>query len=50
MKQDIKHNTAIIIACGALMVFISMGTRQSFGLFFLFIYFAIVVKIMIHPI
>jgi len=33
MKQDIKHNMAIVIACGALMVFISMGTRQSFGLF-----------------
>ena len=33
MEQNIKRNTAIIIACGAAMVFISMGTRQSFGLF-----------------
>jgi len=33
MKQDIKHNMAIVIACGAVMVTISMGTRQSFGLF-----------------
>jgi len=33
MKQDIKQNPAIIIACGAVMVIISMGTRQSFGLF-----------------
>jgi predicted MFS family arabinose efflux permease len=32
-NQDIKRNTFIVIACGALMVFISMGTRQSFGLF-----------------
>jgi len=28
-----KTNTIIVIACGAMMVFISMGTRQSFGLF-----------------
>jgi membrane-anchored protein YejM (alkaline phosphatase superfamily) len=28
-----KKHTYIVIACGALMVFISMGTRQSFGLF-----------------
>ena len=33
MEQDIKRTTAIVIACGAIMVFISMGTRQSFGLF-----------------
>ena len=33
MEQDIKRTTAIVIACGAVMVFISMGTRQSFGLF-----------------
>jgi predicted MFS family arabinose efflux permease len=33
MEQNIKRTTAIIIACGAIMVFISMGTRQSFGLF-----------------
>jgi len=32
-NQNIKTNTIIVIACGALMVFISMGTRQSFGLF-----------------
>ena len=32
-NQDIKNNTFIVIACGALMVFVSMGTRQSFGLF-----------------
>ena len=32
-NQDIKRNTFIVIACGALMVFVSMGTRQSFGLF-----------------
>lgn len=32
-KQNIKTNTIIVIACGAMMVFISMGTRQSFGLF-----------------
>ena len=31
--QNTKTSTAIVIACGALMVFISMGTRQSFGLF-----------------
>ena len=28
-----KTNTFLVIACGAAMVFISMGTRQSFGLF-----------------
>ena len=28
-----KKHTYIVIACGALMVFISMGTRQSLGLF-----------------
>ncbi|UCD78809.1 MAG: MFS transporter [Desulfobacterales bacterium] len=33
MKQNIKTNTTMVIACGAMMVFISMGTRQSFGLF-----------------
>jgi len=33
MKPDIKRNTAIVIACGAVMVAVSMGTRQSFGLF-----------------
>jgi len=33
MEQNIKRNTAVVIACGAAMVFISMGTRQSFGLF-----------------
>jgi hypothetical protein len=33
MEQYIKRTTAIVIACGAVMVFISMGTRQSFGLF-----------------
>ena len=32
-NQNIKINTIMVIACGALMVFISMGTRQSFGLF-----------------
>jgi len=32
-NQNIKTNTIIVIACGAMMVFISMGTRQSFGLF-----------------
>ncbi len=31
--MDTKPNTGIVIACGAIMVFISMGTRQSFGLF-----------------
>ena len=31
--QDIKRNTTIVIACGAVMVIIGMGTRQSFGLF-----------------
>lgn len=33
MEANAKRNTAIVIACGAIMVFISMGTRQSFGLF-----------------
>lgn len=33
MALSTKRNTAIVIACGATMVFISMGTRQSFGLF-----------------
>jgi MFS family permease len=33
MELSTKCNTAIVIACGAIMVFISMGTRQSFGLF-----------------
>ena len=33
MELSTKRNTAIVIACGAIMVFISMGTRQSFGLF-----------------
>jgi predicted MFS family arabinose efflux permease len=32
-NQSIKTNTIMVIACGAVMVFISMGTRQSFGLF-----------------
>jgi len=32
-NQNINTKTIIVIACGALMVFISMGTRQSFGLF-----------------
>jgi predicted MFS family arabinose efflux permease len=32
-NQNIKNNSIVVIACGALMVFISMGTRQSFGLF-----------------
>ena len=32
-NQNIKTNSIVVIACGALMVFISMGTRQSFGLF-----------------
>jgi predicted MFS family arabinose efflux permease len=32
-NQNIKTSTILVIACGALMVFISMGTRQSFGLF-----------------
>ena len=31
--QDNNRNKIIVIACGALMVFVSMGTRQSFGLF-----------------
>ena len=31
--MDTKPHTAVVIACGAIMVFISMGTRQSFGLF-----------------
>jgi predicted MFS family arabinose efflux permease len=33
MNQNDKTSTFLIIACGALMVFISMGTRQSLGLF-----------------
>ena len=33
MEPSTKRNTAIVVACGAVMVFISMGTRQSFGLF-----------------
>jgi predicted MFS family arabinose efflux permease len=33
MNLNNKSNTYLVIACGALMVFISMGTRQSFGLF-----------------
>lgn len=33
MNSNNKTNTFPVIACGALMVFISMGTRQSFGLF-----------------
>lgn len=33
MEATTKRNTTIVIACGAIMVFISMGTRQSFGLF-----------------
>jgi predicted MFS family arabinose efflux permease len=33
VNQDIKRNAALVIACGAAMVIISMGTRQSFGLF-----------------
>ena len=33
MNLNNKTNTLLVIACGALMVFISMGTRQSFGLF-----------------
>ena len=33
MDHKIKPNTSLVIACGAIMVFISMGTRQSFGLF-----------------
>ena len=32
-NQNDKTNTFLVIACGAAMVFISMGTRQSFGLF-----------------
>jgi len=32
-NQNNKTNTYLVIACGAAMVFISMGTRQSFGLF-----------------
>ena len=32
-NQNKKTNTYLVIACGAAMVFISMGTRQSFGLF-----------------
>ncbi len=33
MNLNYKTHTFLVIACGALMVFISMGTRQSFGLF-----------------
>jgi len=33
INQNIKKNTFLVIACGAAMVFISMGTRQSLGLF-----------------
>jgi len=33
INQNIGKNTYLVIACGALMVFISMGTRQSLGLF-----------------
>lgn len=33
MNLNDKKNTYLVIACGAAMVFISMGTRQSFGLF-----------------
>jgi len=33
MNQNNNKNTYLVIACGALMVFISMGTRQSLGLF-----------------
>jgi predicted MFS family arabinose efflux permease len=33
MEQITKRSTVIVVACGAVMVFISMGTRQSFGLF-----------------
>jgi predicted MFS family arabinose efflux permease len=32
-NQNNKTSTGLVIACGAAMVFISMGTRQSFGLF-----------------
>ncbi|MCP4624963.1 MAG: MFS transporter [bacterium] len=32
-NQNDKTSTFLVIACGAAMVFISMGTRQSFGLF-----------------
>ena len=32
-NQNDKNSTFLVIACGALMVFVSMGTRQSFGLF-----------------
>ena len=32
-NQNNKTNTALVIACGAAMVFTSMGTRQSLGLF-----------------
>ena len=33
MEQNSKRTTVIVIACGAFMVLISMGTRQAFGLF-----------------
>ncbi len=33
MELRSKRNTALVITCGALMVLISMGTRQSLGLF-----------------
>jgi len=33
INQNFKKNTFFVIACGAAMVFISMGTRQSLGLF-----------------
>ena len=33
INQNNRKETLLIIACGALMVFISMGTRQSLGLF-----------------
>jgi predicted MFS family arabinose efflux permease len=33
INQNIKKKTFLVIACGAAMVFVSMGTRQSLGLF-----------------
>lgn len=33
MEPSTKRNTATVITCGALMVLVSMGTRQSLGLF-----------------
>lgn len=33
MKDRVKRNAVVVIACGAMMVVVSMGTRQSFGLF-----------------